>query len=224
MEVRTALVKYIFLDIVKYSFERTVEAQVEIIEVLNKLVLRSIETYKIQAKNIVYLPTGDGICVCLINTIDPYDLPIKIALDLLNSLRDHNATESDPKRRFNIRIGINENHDSLIVDINGRNNVAGAGINLAQRIMNIAEDNQIFVGQSVYEKLVQRELYFDKFRPVSSEIKHGIILKCYHFTNKEIVYLNNAVSIRKIIADKLCRMWQPIIGRFQPMKKNLSDE
>lgn len=184
MEVKTALVKYIFLDIVKYSFERTVEAQVHIIEVLNRLVLEALEPYKINSKSVIFLPTGDGICVCLINMIDPYDLHIKIALTLLMLLSEYNATETDTKRKFNIRIGINENYDSLIVDINGRNNVAGAGINLAQRIMNMAEDNQVLVGQSVYEKLVQRELYYNRFSPITSEIKHGIILKCYIFKNE----------------------------------------
>ncbi|MBN1520315.1 MAG: hypothetical protein JW923_09520 [Spirochaetales bacterium] len=186
MEVKTALVKYVFLDIVSYSIDRTVEAQVEIIGVLNRLVLKAVSGYKISAKNVIYLPNGDGICICLINTIDPYDLHIRIAIDIMTLLKEHNEREEDPKRQFKLRIGINENHDCLIVDINGRNNVAGAGINMAQRIMNMADGNQIMVGQSVYEKIVQREPYFGKFRPVVKEIKHGITLKSYHFTNYEV--------------------------------------
>jgi hypothetical protein len=209
MEVRTALVKYIFLDIVKYSYERTVEAQVQIIQVLNTIVLQAVEAYKISAKNVIYLPTGDGLCICLINTIDPYDLSLKIALDLLQLLSEHNATELDSKRKFNIRIGINENHDSLVVDINGRNNVAGAGINLAQRIMNLAEDNQIFVGQSVYEKLVQREMYFYKFRPIIGEIKHGVSLKCFQ-------YINYGTKRTKIpLRQRLNDCYRAIIAKFR---------
>jgi class 3 adenylate cyclase len=191
MEVRTALIKYIFLDIVGYSVGRTVEAQTEIINVLNNIVQNAVNAQNIEKEKIIYLPTGDGMCICLINIIDPYDIHIKIALNILEQIFIRNEKQQDGQRVFKIRIGINENHDNIVIDINNRDNIAGAGINIAQRIMAMAEDSQIYMGQSVYEKLVQRELYSKCFRVETAIIKHGINYTCYQYINKELSYLNN---------------------------------
>ena len=61
MEAKTALVKYIFLDVVNYSNERTVEAQTEIINTLNTIVKETLEPFNLNNENLIYLPTGDGI-------------------------------------------------------------------------------------------------------------------------------------------------------------------
>jgi hypothetical protein len=87
-------------------------------------------------------------------------------------------------RQFEARIGINANVDNLVVDVNGRKNLAGAGINLAQRVMSTADGNQIMVGQPVFETLVQREKYLGAFRPYPARIKHGIILPVYQFVEE----------------------------------------
>jgi hypothetical protein len=191
MEVKTALVKYIFLDIVGYSAGRTVEAQTEIIDVLNNIVLRAVKDSIIEKDRVIYLPTGDGMCICLLNTIDPYDIHIKIALGILEQIFCYNEKQEDNQRIFTVRIGINENHDNIFTDINSKENIAGAGINFAQRIMALAADSQIYVGQSVYEKLVQREFYSKSFKVENAIIKHGINYTCYRYINKEYIYLNS---------------------------------
>ena len=191
MEAKTALVKYIFLDVVNYSYERTVEAQSEIINILNRIVKETIEPFKLNQENLIYLPTGDGICICIINTIDPYDIHLQIAITILQKLDLYNKQQDDEKRKFNIRIGINENQDNIITDINENTNVAGAGINYAQRIMGMAEGNQIFIGQSVYDKLVQREKYNNKFYRETQIIKHDIPYTAYQYINKELTFINS---------------------------------
>lgn len=191
MEAKTALVKYIFLDVVNYSHKRSVEAQTEIINILNRIVKETIEPFNLNRENLIFLPTGDGICICIINTIDPYDIHLQIAITILQKLDICNNQQDDEKRKFNIRIGINENQDNIITDINENTNVAGAGINYAQRIMGMANDNQIFVGQSVYDKLVQREKYNDKFYSITQIIKHNIPYTAYQYTNNELSFINN---------------------------------
>ena len=191
MEVKIALVKYIYLDIVGYSFDRTVEAQTEIINILNSIVLNAVKEQKIGKEKIIYIPTGDGMCICLLNVIDPYDIHLRIALSILEQLYRRNEKQQDNKRSFKIRIGINENHDNIITDINNRENVAGAGINFAQRIMTLAKGNQIYVGQSVYEKLVQRDLYFNSFVHENVIFKHGTNYSCYQYINENCIYLNS---------------------------------
>lgn len=192
-EAKTALIRYVYLDIVDFSINRTVEAQSEIIQVLNRIVIEAVGEQAVPSDSILYLPTGDGICICIINQIDPYDLHVQVSLGILRRLEKHNHSETDTRRRFKIRVGINENQDNLIVDINGQKNVAGLGINTSQRIMTLADPLQINVGESVYERLSQREAYSDMFRKRSSEVKHGLVLVCYQYVNNDFSYLDSRV-------------------------------
>lgn len=192
-EAKTALIRYVFLDIVNFSIDRSVEAQSEIIQVLNQIVIEAVGEQAVPSDSILYFPTGDGICICMVNLIDPYDLHVHVALDILRRLEKHSHSESDVRRRFKIRVGINENQDNLIVDINGQRNVAGLGINAAQRIMSLADPLQINVGESVYERLSQREAYSNKFRKRCSEVKHGLELVCYQYVNSDFSYLDSRV-------------------------------
>lgn len=194
MDAKTALIKYIFLDVVSYSYERSVEAQTEIIDTLNTIVKETLEPFKFDSENLIFLPTGDGICICIINIIDPYDIHLQIAITILEKLNNYNNMQTDQKRQFNLRIGINENHDNLIIDINGKTNVAGTGINNAQRIMDMATDNQIFIGQSVFEKLAQREKYNNKFYKVIKTIKHNILLPAYQYIDENLNFINGIIK------------------------------
>jgi hypothetical protein len=174
-QAETAIIRYVFLDIVDFSVNRTVEAQSEIITVLNNIVLNAIADQALPGESVLYLPTGDGICICIINQIYPYDIHMQISINILTRLEKHNNSEDDARRRFKLRIGINENQGNLIIDINGQKNVAGLGVNTAQRIMSAADPLQINVGESVYERLSQREAYNQRFRKRITEVKHGVI-------------------------------------------------
>ncbi|MGE8723332.1 hypothetical protein ACO2KH_18230 [Leptospira terpstrae] len=197
VESKTALVKYIFLDIVGYSFNRTVEAQTDIISTLNTIIQTTLTEEGLKQENMILLPTGDGICIALINLIDPYDLHISIGIKILSKLEDYNLNQPSIERIFKIRIGINENYDNIISDINGRENVAGTGINIAQRIMDSAEANQLLIGQSVYEKLAQRSKYSKAFISFKKKIKHGIELHFFRYINNNIAGLNSEVFIQE---------------------------
>lgn len=192
--VETAYNRYIFLDVVKYSFNRTVEAQSEIIESLNNIVNSTIEYFNFKTQEIVFLPTGDGLCVSLINILNPYDIHIQIGLMILDKLHEYNKNQEIENRKYSLRIGINENQDNMINDINGSRNVAGSGINYAQRIMDFGDENQIYISETVYDKLNQRDDYYGKFIPSIKEIKHNIFLKAYRYINNDLSYLNNEIE------------------------------
>jgi hypothetical protein len=185
----TANCKHVFLDIVGYSKNRTVEAQVQIIEKLNNIVIRCLEILAIRPGKVILLPTGDGMCISFINNSN-YEIHIKFALQLLFYIKLYNNETEDEKKRFNIRIGINENIDNIVVDINKKKNIAGSGINYAQRLMSIADDNMIIVGRSVYEQINKRDKYFGKFNNWRTNIKHGEILEAYQYIEKTVDYLN----------------------------------
>ena len=178
-EAITKNVKYIYLDIEKYSQVRSVEAQVEIIKILNEIVKDAVQSFDQHDEDTIYLPTGDGICISLLNPNLPYDSHLQVSLKILEKIDEHNQNTLDEMRKFSIRIGINENVDNIVRDINGKMNVTGAGINIAQRIMGLADGNQILISQSVYETFKYREKYMKSFKHFLALVKHGVKLNVY---------------------------------------------
>lgn len=179
------LVKYVFLDVVGYS-RRIVEIQARIISALNEIVRAALDEYTIGGTDRVLIPTGDGLCIGLLTaTDDNYDLPVRVALSILRRLAKHNE-HSGEDDSFQVRIGIDQNVDNLVTDINGNLNVAGTGINMAARIMDLADSNQILVSQTVHSELYTRELYHSKLRklPVVN-VKHGVPLQVFQYVQED---------------------------------------
>lgn len=190
--VETGRVQCVFLDVVGFTRNRSVEAQSDLVATLNAVVTTAMQSLCISAPSAVLLPTGDGMAVALIDVVG-VDVHLRLALEILRLVAEHNSEETDAMRRFEVRMGINENIDNLVVDINGGRNVAGAGISMAQRIMDKADGGQILVGQTVHEVLRQRESYLSSFRKFSARGKHGIEFDVYQYVAKDAHGLNVAV-------------------------------
>jgi class 3 adenylate cyclase len=184
------LVKYVFLDVVAYT-RRTIEAQCDVIAVLNKIVKSAIDRYGIGYDSVIYIPTGDGMCIAFIEPLLPYDIHVTIALDILRRIWVYNQRMRDKERRFEVRIGINQSDDNLLEDINGRRNVAGSGINAARRIMDLADGSQILVSRTVYDTLRQRKKYSNAFgNEFTKAIKHDVVLEVYQLVRANIAGLD----------------------------------
>ena len=181
MEAKTAELKYISLDVVGYSNNRTVEAQTDIVKNLNSIVQTAVGRHSLGDDQVIYIPTGDGICIGLPDVSSPFDIHMLIALEILKQLSNYNLSIQEPMREFDVRIGLNENTDNLIIDINGHTNIAGAGINLSRRILDYSERNMIFVDSNVYERLRYRDKYHKCFRHYQVPIKHGEVIKIHQF-------------------------------------------
>ena len=180
-EDRIALVRYVYIDVVDFSIGRTIEAQTWMIHALNRVVRLAISSMEIDSQKVLYLPTGDGVCVCLIDLADPFDLDIRIGLSVLEQLYGLSLAQSIAERRFAVRIGLNENQDNLVTDIGGGLNVVGLGINSAHRIMSLAGPFQLFMGVSVHARLSQRALYRSHLHPVDAIVKHGERMLSYAY-------------------------------------------
>ena len=194
-EEMTCSTKYIFLDVVQFTHQRNVEAQSDIVRALNNIVLESVEKNSIDKETLIYIPTGDGICIALKNTEGryPFDIHMLLALDILSSLDTYNSKQPDEMRKFQIRIGLNANEDNLVTDINGKENLAGAGISLASRIMDKASGSQLLVGESVFDRLQQRQKYMGKFKLFSTVDKHGKPFSVYQFIEQNHSGLNTDI-------------------------------
>lgn len=188
----TARIQYVFLDVVGFTRNRSVEAHSEVVEALNRIVLYALSELEIPSESSVLIPTGDGMAVALIE-VPGVDIHLKLALRILAEIAVTNEKTKDPMRQFEVRIGINENIDNVLNDVNGRRNVAGAGISMAQRIMNNADGGQILGGASVYETLRQREQYMSTWRSHTAKGKHGITFPVYQYLAKDSSGLNVAL-------------------------------
>jgi hypothetical protein len=191
----TVSAKYVFLDIVRYSDGRHIEAQIQIIKQLNQIVLRSLREQKISTNQTTFLPTGDGICIAIHGIGLTFDCHLLLALKILRLINAYNISIKEKMYKFYVRIGLNENTDNWITDINGNQNIAGKGINLAQRIMEQGDGSQIMVGRTTYETLSQRKKYYDQFEEYYAVDKHNIKFPVYQFKGKG-VRLNRDVSAK----------------------------
>src|SRR5216117_2324339 len=131
-DLRLEIAHVLFIDIVGYS-KLLINEQRESLQELNQIV-RGTETFRAAeaAGQLTCIPTGDGMALVFSTTPDA---PVQCALQVSKALR------SQPELR--VRMGIHSGPVSGITDVNDRSNVAGAGINLAQRVMDCGDAGHI---------------------------------------------------------------------------------
>ena len=130
----------VFIDIVEYS-KKPVSEQVGMKDRFNAIVSRALENSP--ASEHIIVDTGDGAGIGFLG--DPED-----ALFAAGTMRDLIAA-APPASGLNVRIGINLGPVKLVRDINGRPNIIGDAINVAQRVMSFATPNQVLVSRSYFE-------------------------------------------------------------------------
>lgn len=138
---RTIICSVVFIDIVRYS-ETFISQQAVWKESLNGAIGAAVQD--LAEKDRVILDTGDGSAICFLG--DPED-----ALFAATAINRAIGDAGGPT----LRTGINLGPIKLVVDLNGRTNVVGDGINVAQRIMSFAEEGEILVSRSYYEVVVR---------------------------------------------------------------------
>src|SRR5437899_107067 len=163
-EIQLEIAHVLFIDIVAYS-KMAMDDQRAAIEKLNQIVQSTDEFRKAESENrLLKIPIGDGMALIFYHS--PED-PVECALEISRALK-----EQHPELR--LRMGVNSGPVSGVVDVNGRANVAGAGINVAQRVMDCGDAGHILLSKRVAEDLQQ----FKHWRPHlyhlgECEVKHG---------------------------------------------------
>src|SRR5437773_10726150 len=152
------------MDIVAYSKMAT-DDQRAAIEELNQIVQSTDEFRKEESENrLIKLATGDGMALIFYHS--PED-PVECALEINRAIKEQHSN-------LRLRMGVNSGPVSGVVDVNGRANVAGAGINTAQRVMGCGDAGHILLSRRVAQDLSQ----FKHWRPHlhhigECEVKHG---------------------------------------------------
>lgn len=139
---KTSICTVIFLDIVGYS-KCTDAEQISKKKRFNRLINEAIRS--VAQNDRILLDTGDGAAISLLGAPEE-------ALFIAMTIRDGiDALNQKTNEQLFVRIGINLGPVRVVKDINGRPNIIGDGINVAQRVMSFAEPNQILVSRSYYE-------------------------------------------------------------------------
>jgi class 3 adenylate cyclase len=139
---KTSICSIVFLDIIDYS-KKTDSEQIEIKNQFNALINHALKD--VAENDRIILDTGDGAAIA--SNGSPEDV-LFIALNIRDEILKSNIHSAMP---LYVRFGVNLGPVRVVKDINGRPNIIGDGINVAQRIMSFAKPNQILVSRSYYE-------------------------------------------------------------------------
>jgi len=173
---RLEIAHVLFIDIVGYSKLRTNEQSAQM-EKLREIV-RGTEQYRTAEAEgkLLRLPSGDGGALAFRNSPEA---PVLCAEEIARALKSH------PEIR--VRMGIHSGPVNEVTDLNEQANIAGAGINIAQRIMDCGDAGHILVSKHAAEDLEQ----YDQWQPYlhdigECEVKHGERLRVVNLYNDEI--------------------------------------
>src|SRR6266446_4800485 len=171
-----AIAHVLFIDVVGYS-KLLVNEQREIVERLNQVVRKTPQFRKSDAAGkLIRIPVGDGMALVFFQTPEE---PVQCAMEIARALKNH------PQIR--LRMGVHSGPVDQVKDVNDRLNVAGAGINMAQRVMACGDAGHILLSKRVAEDLAQDKLWQPHLHELGEiEVKHGRKLGIVNLYSEEM--------------------------------------
>ena len=168
-ELKFEIGHVLFIDIVGYS-KLLLDEQKERLRELTEIVLATSQVAKSTNEQLVRLPTGDGMALVFRNSPEE---PAQCALEIARQVQ--NGAGVNQKPALKLRMGIHSGPVSEVTDVSGRTNIAGAGINMAQRVMDCGDAGHILLSKHVADDLEQ----FGRWQPYlhelgECEVKHGV--------------------------------------------------
>src|SRR6476619_1837144 len=162
-DVKLEIGHVLFIDIVGYS-KLLINEQSEQMQKLREIV-RGTERFRLAEAEgkLLRLPTGDGGALVFRTTVDA---PVLCALEISKELKKH------PELR--VRMGLHSGPVNEIIDLNEQANMAGAGISIAQRVMDCGDAGHILLSRHVAEDLEQYRQWQPLLHDLGEcEVKHG---------------------------------------------------
>jgi TolB-like protein/class 3 adenylate cyclase/Tfp pilus assembly protein PilF len=175
-EIELEIAHVLFLDIVGYS-KLSVNEQHARVEELNKVVRLSEQFRKAEAgSRLLKIPTGDGMALVFYKSPEE---PAQCAVEIGRALKGN--------ARLQVRMGIHSGPVSGVVDVNERTNVAGVGINMAQRVMDCGDAGHILLSHHVAEDLQHYERWQPFLHDIGTvEAKHGMRVSVTNLCSNEV--------------------------------------
>src|SRR5213594_1166072 len=175
-EIQLEIAHVLFTDIVGYS-KLPINQQRALVERLNKIVRGTDEFQTAEtARRLIKIPTGDGITLVF---YDNPETPAECALEISRALKKHPELQ--------LRMGIHSGPVSGVIDATGKANVAGAGINIAQRIMDCGDAEHILLSKHVAEDLEEYPHWQPHLHELGEcEVKHGVHVSLVNLYTEEL--------------------------------------
>jgi TolB-like protein/class 3 adenylate cyclase/Tfp pilus assembly protein PilF len=180
----------LLIDVVGYS-KLLVNEQIELIQELNRIV-RSTECFRAAESKgkLIRVPTGDGMALLFFRSPEE---PAQCALEISQTLKDY--------PHLKLRMGVHSGPVNQVTDVNDRTNIAGAGINVAQRVMDCGDAGHILLSKHLADDLVEYRHWRPHLHDLGEcEGKYGLRLHLFN------LYKDNLGNPH--LPEKLKRGWK----------------
>jgi TolB-like protein/class 3 adenylate cyclase/Tfp pilus assembly protein PilF len=165
-DLQLEIAHVLLIDVVGYS-KLLVNEQIELLQELNQIV-RSTECFRAAetAGKLIRVPTGDGMALLFFRSPEE---PARCALEISRTLKDH--------AHIQVRMGVHSGPVSQVTDVNDRTNIAGAGINVAQRVMDCGDAGHILLSKHLADDLAEYRHWRPHLHDLGEcEVKYGLRL------------------------------------------------
>jgi adenylate cyclase len=200
-DVKFEIGHVLFIDIVGYS-KLLINQQSAQLESLKAIVRGTDQFKKAEAENkLLRLPTGDGGALVFRTTPEA---PVLCALEIANALKTH----PDLK----VRMGIHSGPVNEITDLNEQANIAGAGINIAQRVMDCGDAGHILISKHVADDLEHYPRWQHYLHWLGEcEVKHGTRIGIVNLYNHEVGNPKAPMKLQTVRQRRLRMRWAAIV-------------
>jgi len=175
-ELKPEIAYILLIDVVGYS-KLLVNEQVEFLEELNRVV-RATSTFREaeERDKLLRVPKGDGMALLFFRNPEQ---PVQCALEVNRALRD--------KPHLQLRMGIHSGPVNRVLDVNDQANVAGTGLNIAQRILDCGDAGHILASKHVADDLRQYRHWEPYLHDLGEcEVKHGLRLHLLNLCKDDV--------------------------------------
>jgi len=175
-QVHLGTAHILFLDVVGYS-KLLVNEQREVLQQLNEAVRGAPQFRKSSAAGkLIRIPTGDGMALVFFQSPEE---PVHCAMEIAKALKSY--------PHIRLRMGVHSGPVDQVTDVNDQTNVAGAGINFAQRVMDCGDAGHILISKRVADDLAQDRLWQPLLHELGEiEVKHGVKLGIVNLYSAEL--------------------------------------
>src|SRR6266566_3349158 len=170
VELALEIAHLLLVDVVGYS-KLLVNEQIELLQKLNQTV-RSTECFRAAETSgkLIRMPTGDGMALLFFHSPEE---PVRCALEISRALQEH--------PNIQVRMGVHSGPVNRVTDVNDKTNIAGSGINVAQRVLDCGDAGHILLSAHIAEDLSQYRHWQPHLHDLGEcEVKHGLRLHLFN--------------------------------------------
>ena len=208
-DLQLEIAHLLLIDVVGYS-KLLVNEQIELLQEL-KQVVRSTQSFRAAEASgeLIRVPTGDGMALVFFHSPEQ---PVRCALEISGALQDHPSIQ--------LRMGVHSGPVNRVTDVNEKTNIAGSGINVAQRVLDCGDAGHILLSAHVAEDLAEYRHWQPHLHDLGEcEVKYGLRLHLFNLSKDGLGNPQvpeklrrgrrrpaSAVSVRPITAPRLPRV------------------